>query len=82
MKVYRVRRVRVYKDHGGEFRFRAQAGNWQTIPSAEEGVKTERTCQVRALKTYPQLEELIDSSGTSYMFDTLDALKSRLLKEK
>ncbi len=74
----RVRRITIYLDRAGEFRFRAQAGNWQTIPSAEEGVKTERTCLVRALRTYPQAEELVDSKGKSFLLDELVALRTRL----
>jgi uncharacterized protein YegP (UPF0339 family) len=78
----RVRRVSIYEDAGGEFRFRAQGGNWRVIPSAEQGVKTKRSCMIRALRTYPQTEELVDltlpDGSKSYMLDELEALKTKL----
>lgn len=50
-----ARRVTIYRDNAGEWRYKAQASNWRIIDAAEEGL-SKRTCRARVAKRYPGVE--------------------------
>lgn len=56
MHTARARRITIYQDAKGEWRYRAQAGNWQVIESSEEGFRQKRTVLARVAARYPGVE--------------------------
>lgn len=51
-----ARRVTIYLDDAGEYRYRVQAGNWQTIDASEEGFRQKRTVVKRIARLWPGVE--------------------------
>lgn len=61
----RARRVTVYKDHRGEWRYRVQSGNWRVIDASEEGFKQKRTAVKRVGGRWPGVEVVVDPDPES-----------------
>lgn len=51
-----ARRVTIYQDRKGEWRYRVQAGNWRTIENSEEGFAQKRSVLKRIAGKYPNVE--------------------------
>jgi len=57
-----VRRVTVYRDRSGRWRFRAQAGNWREVGASEQGLKGRNgkaAILARVERTYPGVELVV-----------------------
>lgn len=51
-----ARRVILYRDQAGEWRYKAQASNWRTIDASEEG-RTRKSAVLRIIeRRYPGVE--------------------------
>lgn len=50
------RRITIFKDKAGEFRYRVQAGNWRVTGGSEEGFKRKATVIKRIEKQFPGVE--------------------------
>lgn len=54
-----ARRVTVYRDAAGEWRYKVQAGNWRVIDASEEGFTHKRTALARVAKRWPDVELVV-----------------------
>ena len=55
-----ARRITVYRDEAGEWRYRVQAYNWRTVETSEEGFKRKSTVLRRIEKRWPGVEVRVD----------------------
>lgn len=55
-----ARRVTVFRDSAGGWRYRVQAGNWRVIEASEESFSQKRTVLNRVAKKYPRVELVIE----------------------
>lgn len=56
-----ARRVTVYRDAAGQWRYKVQAANWRVIDASEEGFTRKRTALARVAKRWPDVELVIAS---------------------
>lgn len=56
MKVHRVRRVTIYRDHANRFRYRVQAGNWRVVDDPEQSFARKASCTKRIAERWPGVE--------------------------
>ncbi len=61
-KAPEARRVTIFRDAAGDFRYRVQGRNWKNIGGSEEGFKRKATVVARIEKLYPGVE-VRDTSG-------------------
>lgn len=54
-----ARRVTIYRDSAGEWRYRVQAGNWRIIETAEQGFARRSTVEKRVAKRWPGVETFV-----------------------
>jgi len=54
-----ARRVTIFRDHEGQWRYRVQSSNWKTIEASEQGFARERTVQRRVEKRWPGVEIVV-----------------------
>lgn len=59
MKHHHARRVTIFKDDEGKFRFHVQAGNWKIIEASEQGFARKASVLVRVYNRWPGVE-LVD----------------------
>lgn len=59
----RARRVVVYRDVKGEWRYRVQAGNWRVISASEEGFARKATVLKRVRQWWPGVEVVIEGEA-------------------
>lgn len=52
----RARRITIYQDHSGEWRYTVQAGNFRVIGASEQGLKRRASVVARVAKLYPEAE--------------------------
>ncbi len=52
----RARRVTIYRDSAGQWRYRVQAGNWRVTESSEQGFSQKRSVLKRVAAKYPDVE--------------------------
>lgn len=50
------RRVTIYTDAAGHYRYRVQAGNWRTIDASEQGLKRKAAVLRRVADRWPGVE--------------------------
>jgi uncharacterized protein YegP (UPF0339 family) len=55
----RAKRITIYKDKAGEWRFKVQGANWKTIAVSEEGYKGFEWTKYKATRLFPDAEEII-----------------------
>jgi uncharacterized protein YegP (UPF0339 family) len=51
-----ARRVTIYKDSAGKYRYRVQGFNWRTINASEQGFAQKRSVVGRVAREYPGVE--------------------------
>lgn len=54
-----ARRVTIYRDAAGEWRYKVQGGNWRTIDASEEGFKQKRSVVARVRRRWPDVEVVV-----------------------
>jgi len=52
----RARRVTIFRDRKGQWRYRVQAGNWKVIDAAEEGFARRSSIMQRIAARWPEAE--------------------------
>lgn len=61
MSANQARRVTIYRDTAGEWRYRVQGHNWRTINAAEQGFRQKRSVVSRIAREYPGVEVIEES---------------------
>lgn len=55
----KVRRVTIYKDTKGRWRYTCQGNNWKTIDASEQSFRTLRHVKKRIANRWPQAQEIL-----------------------